>query len=106
MRFARLSRFGNSLLALLILGGGCFLHASEHPIASVSIVTEAEQMTMSPAVAYERLCEGNERFVSGHRVERDWPEQVHETAHGQHPFATIVSCMDSRTAVEQIFDLG
>ena len=83
-------------------------HAAASPSsqASAAVMTEADQVAMSPAEALDRLYQGNERFVSGHRLTRDWPEQVHETAHGQYPFATIVSCMDSRTGVEQIFDLG
>ncbi len=96
---------------VLLLLGSLPLPASEHAAlatspASTAIMTEAEQVTTSPADALERLYQGNDRFVSGHRVARDWPAQVHATAHGQHPFASIVSCMDSRTAVEQIFDLG
>ena len=101
-------------LCVLLLLGSLPLHASDHAEhsdhssspASTTIVTEPEQASMSPADALERLYQGNDRFVSGHRLTRDWPAQVHGTAHGQHPFATIVSCMDSRTAVEQIFDLG
>ena len=50
-------------------------------------MTKAEQVTTSPADALERLYQGNDRFVSGHRLTRDWPAQVHGTAHGQHPFA-------------------
>ncbi|MBC7369427.1 MAG: carbonic anhydrase [Undibacterium sp.] len=88
------------------------LPASEHGASSAArtssaaVVSEADQTAMSPAEALIRLQAGNARFLSGKRLERDWPAQVHETAHGQHPFASIASCMDSRTAVEQVFDLG
>lgn len=85
---------------------GAASHKGSAPAASTAVLTEADQVAMSPAEALERLYQGNERFVSSHRVVRDWMDQVHETAHGQHPFASIVSCMDSRTGVEQVFDLG
>lgn len=88
---------------------GVSLSADEHGDAhgaSAAVISEADQVAMSPAEAFVRLQAGNARFLSGKRLARDWPAQVHETAHGQYPFASIVSCMDSRTAVEQVFDLG
>ena len=74
--------------------------------ASPAVMTEPDQTLMSPTAAFVRLQEGNARFLAGQRAPRDLPAQVHATAHGQYPFATIVSCMDSRTAVEHVFDLG
>lgn len=79
--------------------------ASPTPAALV-VVTEADQTLMSPSAAFIQLQEGNARFLAGRRAARDMPAQVKATAHGQHPFASIVSCMDSRTAVEHVFDLG
>ena len=69
-------------------------------------MTEADQTLMSSSAAFIRLQEGNARFLAGRRAARDLPAQVKATAHGQHPFASIVSCMASRTAVEHVFDLG
>jgi len=108
----RLIRSRRAVWAALIVPAA--LLASEHGDhgaahtsgASAAVVSEADQVAMSPAEAFIRLQEGNARFLSGKRLERNWPAQVHETAHGQYPFASIVSCMDSRTAVEQVFDLG
>jgi len=52
------------------------------------------------------LREGNERFRTGRRLSRDLGRQVQATALGQHPLAVVLSCIDSRTPTELIFDLG
>lgn len=64
------------------------------------------QATITPARALEILKEGNERFVSNLRINRNLLQQANETRDGQWPFATIVSCIDSRTSAELIFDQG
>lgn len=63
-----------------------------------------EQMTPQKALAY--LEEGNIRFVNNLKAHRDLLEQVNATVDGQWPFATILSCIDSRTSAELIFDQG
>lgn len=50
--------------------------------------------------------EGNGRFIKNLKAQRNLLQQVNETKEGQHPFATILSCMDSRTSAELIFDQG
>ncbi len=62
--------------------------------------------SLTPQSALHLLREGNDRFVQGQRGERDLRRQVRETSDGQWPFAAILSCMDSRTSAELIFDLG
>ncbi|MDB5337865.1 MAG: sulfate transporter, partial [Planctomycetaceae bacterium] len=52
------------------------------------------------------LAEGNERFRTGRRLSRDLNRQLLATAQGQHPLAVVLSCIDSRTPSELIFDLG
>jgi carbonic anhydrase len=64
------------------------------------------QSSISPRKALEILKEGNNRFVSNLKAHRDLLEQVNETRDGQWPFATILSCIDSRTSAELIFDQG
>ncbi|MCC6989085.1 MAG: carbonic anhydrase [Acidobacteria bacterium] len=64
------------------------------------------QATITPTRALEILKEGNERFVSNLRINRNLLQQANETRDGQWPFATIVSCIDSRTSAELIFDQG
>jgi carbonic anhydrase len=61
---------------------------------------------MTPQKALEFLREGNARFVNNLRAHRNLLEQVNETRDGQFPFATILSCIDSRTSAELIFDQG
>jgi carbonic anhydrase len=61
---------------------------------------------MTPADALQRLKEGNFRFLNNLMENRNLLEQVNETKEGQKPFATILSCMDSRTSAEMIFDQG
>ncbi|MBS1628658.1 MAG: carbonic anhydrase [Bacteroidetes bacterium] len=60
----------------------------------------------SPADALQLLREGNFRFINGMMQHRDLLEEVTHTTAGQRPFAAIVSCMDSRTSGELVFDQG
>lgn len=61
---------------------------------------------MTPAKALQFLREGNQRFQQNLRAHRNLLEQVNDTRDGQFPFATILSCIDSRTSAELIFDQG
>ena len=61
---------------------------------------------LTPYKCYEILVEGNDRFVNNLSSDHDHLEMVNETREGQYPFAVILSCMDSRTSVELIFDQG
>lgn len=67
---------------------------------------QASQATITPKSALEFLREGNERFVNNLNANRDLLQQANATRDGQWPFATILSCMDSRTSAELIFDQG
>jgi carbonic anhydrase len=73
--------------------------------AAVAITREA-QAAITPAKALEMLKEGNKRFVSNKLRNRDLMAQVKKTGKGQFPFAAIVSCLDSRTQPEYVFDQG
>ncbi|HRN80558.1 MAG TPA: carbonic anhydrase family protein [Ferruginibacter sp.] len=64
------------------------------------------QSSLTPELAFQILKEGNERFVKNLKANRNLLQQVNETKEGQFPFATILSCMDSRTSAELIFDQG
>src|SRR6187401_3136504 len=64
------------------------------------------QSTVTPETALQFLREGNYRFISNLKANRNLLEQVNETSDGQFPFATILSCIDSRTSAELIFDQG
>jgi carbonic anhydrase len=64
------------------------------------------QATVTPTVALQFLKEGNQRFVNNLKFNRNLLQQVNETRNGQWPFAVILSCIDSRTSAELIFDQG
>lgn len=64
------------------------------------------QATITPEKALEILKEGNDRFVQNLKANRDLLSQVNDTRAGQWPFAVILSCIDSRTSAELIFDQG
>lgn len=61
---------------------------------------------LTPYQGYELLVEGNKRFVNNLQNDHDHLEMINVTREGQYPFAVILSCMDSRTSVELIFDQG
>lgn len=61
---------------------------------------------LTPYQGYELLLEGNERFINNLKKDHDHLELINQTREGQYPFAVILSCMDSRTSVELIFDQG
>ena len=64
------------------------------------------QAAITPSIAIEILKEGNKRFMNNLKANRNLLEQVNDTSDGQHPFAVILSCIDSRTSAELIFDQG
>ena len=64
------------------------------------------QDAITPAMAIDLLREGNKRFVNNLKINRNLLQQANETTDGQHPFAVILSCIDSRTSAELIFDQG
>lgn len=69
-------------------------------------LTKEMQAAIAPSMALELLKEGNKRFVNNLKVNRNLLQQANETSDGQHPFAVILSCIDSRTSAELIFDQG
>jgi carbonic anhydrase len=64
------------------------------------------QASITPRKALDILKEGNNRFINNLKAHRNLLEQANETRDGQWPFATILSCIDSRTSAELIFDQG
>lgn len=68
--------------------------------------TKETQAAINPEIAINLLKEGNKRFKSNTAIKRDLLDQVTDTSTGQYPFATILSCIDSRVSSELIFDQG
>jgi carbonic anhydrase len=68
--------------------------------------TRETQATMTPQKSLQYLKEGNVRFQNNLKANRNLLEQVNDTSDGQFPFATILSCIDSRVSAELVFDQG
>lgn len=76
------------------------------PIENARSHTYASQQALTPVDVLAILQDGNENFINNLEANRNLLEQVNDTQQGQFPLAIILSCMDSRTSVELIFDLG
>jgi carbonic anhydrase len=70
------------------------------------VLTRDEQQALSPDQVLSMLLDGNQRFVEGDVTERDHRAQVRAAADGQWPKAVVLSCLDSRIPVEDVFDCG
>jgi MFS superfamily sulfate permease-like transporter len=81
-------------------------YAIDDRVQYVDYSTKEIQATLTPSKVLALLREGNERFTSGKRLQRDLVRQVDATAAGQHPMAAILSCIDSRAPAEILFDQG
>jgi carbonic anhydrase len=68
--------------------------------------TKETQATMTPEKSLQFLKEGNVRFQQNLKANRNLLQQVSDTSDGQFPFATILSCIDSRVSAELVFDQG
>jgi carbonic anhydrase len=99
-----------AVLAMWLSVAGCASLAvapravEDSPIAAP--MTQALQAMITPDLALQRLKDGNARFVAGAGVVRDLPAQVAATGKAQFPYATVLSCIDSRAAPELVFDQG
>lgn len=87
------------LLILAAVGTSACSTLSPHS----ATMTQSAQKATTPADALQKLKDGNARFVSGRPVNRNHLAQVKETSTGQYPYASVVSCLDSRTSTELIF---
>tara|TARA_R110001583_G_scaffold69148_2_gene196291 strand:+ start:534 stop:1163 length:630 start_codon:yes stop_codon:yes gene_type:complete len=72
----------------------------------MKVHTKETQATMNPEKSLQYLKEGNQRFQNNLKANRNLLEQVNDTSDGQFPFATILSCIDSRVSAELVFDQG
>lgn len=86
---------------------GCSQQKSSNKTAPVNqVLTAEEQAKLTPDMVIEILKQGNERFVANQLTTRDHNSQVRKSAKGQYPKAIVLSCVDSRIPVEDVFDLG
>lgn len=70
------------------------------------VLTQEQRDALSPQDVLEMFKEGNQRFINNDLTARDHSEQVRKSAGGQYPKAVVLSCLDSRVPVEDVFDRG
>ncbi|MGC4003326.1 MAG: carbonic anhydrase [Pirellulales bacterium] len=75
-------------------------------ILYVDYSTRGLQQSITPDQVLQILIDGHKRFLRGDRLTRNFGRQISATADGQHPLAVVMSCIDSRSPAELIFDLG
>ena len=78
----------------------------EDQVQFVNIIDKEDQEKLNPDDVLEILKEGNKRFAAGDLIEKYYNQQINATSNNQNPIAVVVSCIDSRTSPEIIFDLG
>jgi len=81
-------------------------HAKNAKEGSEMVMTKESQAALTPKHALKELKEGNKRFAENKLIKRNYAEEVKQTAKGQFPHSVILSCLDSRTSSELIFDQG
>ncbi|MBS3746743.1 MAG: carbonic anhydrase [Wenzhouxiangellaceae bacterium] len=91
-----------SLIAAAVIAVSPLAWADDH----YKTFDQEAQSTLTPDEALQLLKEGNARFVAGESIDRDLIEQQKATSVGQYPFAVVLSCLDSRSAPEVVFDQG
>lgn len=92
---------GGVALGLLAVGLG-----GAPSTAAAASLSEAQRNAMTPDQVIQKMLEGNARFLSGVRKERDFLAEMRSSSTGQFPAAIVLSCVDSRAPVEVICDLG
>ena len=92
-------------LAAVFLAG-CSATAQESKPLVNRVLTAEEQAALTPTQVRDMLEKGNARFVAGTITSRDHSAQVRLAAEGQFPKAVVLSCLDSRVPVEDVFDRG
>ncbi len=93
-------------MALAFVAGATPALSETDPPLVERVLTQAEQDKLTPDEVLRLLKDGNRRFVSGTLTSRDHSKLVREAANGQFPKAMILSCVDSRIPVEDVFDRG
>jgi carbonic anhydrase len=93
----------NKWFPIVSLAGALALSANVFADAHDSV---DESAINTPAEALQALKDGNQRFLSGNTLNQDWKAQIEATAGGQAPYASVLSCLDSRVPPEILFDQG
>ena len=93
-------------LSVLLIAGSFIISTTANAGGGSNALTREQQAAITPAKALSMLKQGNQRFVSGDMTDIDYVAQVKQTSAGQFPFASIVSCLDSRIPPAIVFDRG
>jgi carbonic anhydrase len=103
----KLTQFTLALTTAILLSACASPEVASTKTNDVVAMNKAKQDKTSPDMAIKMLQEGNARFISGNMMKRDLQAQVKATGHdGQFPFASVVSCIDSRSEPSLVFDQG
>ncbi|MEJ6005530.1 carbonic anhydrase family protein [Paucibacter sp. AS339] len=102
-----------SFALIIALGLGAAQASDDHggpvtpkPYTPGVTLSKSVQASITPEQAIKILQAGNQRFATGRSLKYDHKRHVRQTALGQFPFASVVACIDSRSAPEQVFDTG
>ena len=100
-----MSRFSLTC-ATLIISALLFLQSRAADPFPSKVLTQKQQAKLTPQSVLAELMAGNNRFISNVLTERNHSKQVREAYAGQFPKAVVLSCLDSRIPVEDVFDRG
>lgn len=95
-----------ALFAVLLLLVAAPATAQEAERDLTKALTAETQAALTPMEVIQLLKDGNQRFLNGEALERNFLDQVQQTAEGQYPMAAILGCIDSRVPHEIVFDKG
>ncbi|MEP4147624.1 MAG: carbonic anhydrase family protein [Halioglobus sp.] len=93
-----------ALVALVFISGT--IHAENNTARVERVLSQEEQAALTPEQVLTALKQGNKRFLTGTITSRDHSAMVRSAANGQFPKAVVLSCLDSRIPVEDVFDRG
>ncbi|HMB59215.1 MAG TPA: carbonic anhydrase family protein [Xanthomonadales bacterium] len=99
--------FNAALCGAVLLGLPIATLAADAPAPRTDrVLTQEQQAALTPDAVVEILVQGNGRYVTNDRTVRDHSALIRDAVGGQYPKAAILSCLDSRIPVEDVFDLG
>jgi carbonic anhydrase len=93
-------------LSVLLLVSSFTISITANADGGGNALTQEQQAAITPTKALSMLKQGNQRFLKGEMTNIDYVAQVKQTSTGQFPFASIVSCLDSRIPPALVFDRG
>ncbi|KTD50419.1 carbonic anhydrase Mig5 [Legionella quinlivanii] len=94
------------VVLLWVCGHWLFAATTEEILLIEKVSTSEKQQNMTPKQALMKLKEGNQRFLDGKMLQRNYRAQAKQSSYGQYPWAVILNCMDSRSVPELFFDQG